>query len=234
MLNAWSSGTKPWTFTDVEKEIRDVIKLRMQLIPYFYTAFADYAFNGTPPVRSMNFLKEFSPYENITKPSDSIYNKAVSGEMKNQFMVGDHMMVAPLYAGETERKVILPKGKWYDFYTGELAGDGEVISVRPGLDRIPVYVRDGGMIPMIPAQNRVSGEKQPLEIRFYGETPSSFALYDDDGTSYNYEKGEYTRILLKVVKDKKGNLKGSVEIPKGAGVWSYSSFTWKFMGKKTN
>lgn len=56
-------------------------------------------------------------------------------------MVGEYLLVAPLFTGETERRVILPKGKWYDFYTGKLAGEGEIITVSPGLDRIPVYVK---------------------------------------------------------------------------------------------
>ena len=69
-------------------------------------------------------------------------------------MVGNSLLVAPLFEGEKERKVILPKGKWYDFYTGEFAGEGEIISVSPGLDKIPVYVKDGGIVPMFPLSDR--------------------------------------------------------------------------------
>ena len=54
MLNAWADGTKPWSFPEVEKAVQEVASLRTQLIPYLYTAFADYAFYGTPPVRAMN------------------------------------------------------------------------------------------------------------------------------------------------------------------------------------
>ena len=75
-------------------------------------------------------------------------------EVKDQFMVGNSLLVAPLFEGEKERKVILPKGKWYDFYTGEFAGEGEIISVSPGLDKIPVYVKDGGIVPMFPLSDR--------------------------------------------------------------------------------
>ena len=65
-------------------------------------------------------------------------------------MTGEYLLVAPLFTGQTSRKVVLPKGKWYDFYTGKYAGEGEVITVTPGLARIPVYVKDGGIIPMMP------------------------------------------------------------------------------------
>ena len=88
--------------------------------------------------------------------------------------------------------MILPKGKWYDFYTGEYAGDGEVITVTPGLDKIPVYVKDGGIIPMMPPRLHApkAGEKVDLEIRYYGEKPGKYELYDDDGETFDYEKGD--------------------------------------------
>lgn len=140
-------------------------------------------------------------------------------------------MVAPLFAGQKSRKVILPEGKWFDFYTGKYAGEGEIITVTPGLDIIPVYVRDGGIIPMMPPVSTISKEKLPVEIRYYGHKESRYNLYDDDGVSYDYEKEKFTRIRLAVKEDSKGKLKGEVTIPKRATVWSYSDFTWNFMTK---
>lgn len=58
-------------------------------------------------------------------------------------MAGEYLLVAPVFKGQTERKVVLPQGDWYDFYTGAYVGNGETITVTPGLDRIPVYVKDG-------------------------------------------------------------------------------------------
>ncbi|PEC35732.1 ABC transporter substrate-binding protein, partial [Bacillus toyonensis] len=80
------------------------------------------------------------------------------------------------------------------FYTGKYAGDGEVITVTPGLDKIPVYVKDGGIIPMGPALMHAPkpNEKISLEIRYYGSKPSKYQLYDDDGETFNYEKGAYS------------------------------------------
>lgn len=235
MLNAWSDGTKPWSFPDVEKQVTDIARLRMQLIPYLYTSFADYAFYGTPPVRAMNLEEGYDTENTIVagelSSTENPYATAMKKENKDQFMVGDYLLVAPLFTGQTERKVILPKGKWYNFYTGELAGEGEVISVTPGLDKIPVYVKDGGIIPMMPPVSKINAEKLPLEIRFYGQKPNSFQLYDDDGTTFDYEKGKFTRITLSVKKTKSGKLAGSVAVPKGATVWSFSSYTWKFMTK---
>lgn len=234
MLNAWADGTKPWSFPDVNKEVAEIAKLRMQLIPYIYTAFADYAFEGIPPMRAMNLEEGYQTDAEVEEGkldgTENPYAMAMKKEVKDQFMVGEFLLVAPLFEGEKERKVILPKGKWYDFYTGAFVGEHEVITVAPGLSKIPVFVKDGGIIPLWPAVTKITGEKLPLEIRHYGVKSSTFSLYDDDGTSYNYEKGEFTRIQLKVVRKENGDKKGSVFIPKGKKVWSFSDYKFNYMG----
>ncbi len=235
MINAWADGTKPWSFPEVEKQVQEIANLRMQLIPYLYTSYADYAFYGTPPIKAMNLVPGFNGTITSTggmlSSTENPYAKAIKQEMKDQFMVGDELLVAPLFTGQQSRKVVLPQGKWYDFYTGKYVGEAEVITVTPGLDIIPLYVRDGGIIPMMPPVLKIGKEKLPVEIRYYGQKESSYHLYDDDGESFDYEKGKFTRITLSVKKDKTGMLKGTVNTPKGATVWSYSQFTWKFMTK---
>ena len=102
-------------------------------------------------------------------------------EVKDQYMMGKFLLVAPLFNLDEGREVILPKGKWYDFYTGEYAGNGEIINVENGFEKIPLFVRDGGIIPMMPAIRQTSEWKEntPLEIRVYGNENGSFVLYDD-------------------------------------------------------
>lgn len=234
MLNAWADGTKPWSFADVEKQVNEISLLRMRLIPYLYTAFAAYAFEGTPPMRAMNLEAGYSAGEQIEQGkldgTDNPYAMAIKRETKDQFMVGENLLVAPLFAGETERKVILPQGKWYDFYTGKLAGEGEVITVSPGLDRIPVYVKDGGIIPLAPPVTKLDGTKLPLEIRHYGSRPGTFRLYDDDGETYNYEKGEYTYLSVSVDVAPDGSKQGKVSVPEGKQVWSYNGeYSFRYM-----
>jgi alpha-D-xyloside xylohydrolase len=126
-------------------------------------------------------------------------------------MAGEYLLVAPMFTGQTSRKVILPKGRWYDFYTGKYAGNGEVITVTPGLDKIPVYVKDGGVVPMMPAMLHAPkvGQKVDLEIRYYGEKPAKYELYDDDGETFNYEKGDYSLRIITVVREN-GKVKGSM------------------------
>lgn len=233
MINAWADGSKPWSFPEVEKQVQFIANLRMQLIPYLYTSYADYTFYGTPPIQAMNLVHGFNESTTTTEgqlnSTDNPYTIARKMEIKDQFMVGENLLVAPLFAGQQSRTVTLPPGKWYDFYTGQLAGESEVITVTPGLDIIPVYVRDGGIIPMMPAVSKIGTEKLPVEVRHYGQKESQYTLYDDDGVSFDYEKGEFTRIELSVRKDKRGTMRGTVSIPKGKKVWSYSQFTWKFM-----
>ena len=235
MLNAWADGTKPWTFPEVAESVKAISLLRMLLIPYLYTAFADYTFKGTPPVRAMNLEEGYNMDEKMLQVSfdatNNPYALAIKKEVKDQFMVGNSLLVAPLFGGEKERKVILPKGKWYDFYTGEFAGEGEIISVSPGLDKIPVYVKDGGIVPMFPPIRQIDNKQYPLEVRHYGNAPGIYDLYDDDGETFNYQKGEFVRIVLTVDVDASNNKMGKASIPGGKNVWSYSDYIFRYMTK---
>jgi alpha-glucosidase (family GH31 glycosyl hydrolase) len=235
MLNAWSSGTKPWSFPEVEKQVKEIATLRMQLMPYFYTAFARYHYEGVPPFRAMNLEEGFSASTKTELKSASLntnpYLEAVIEEIKNQYMAGDFLLVAPLFAGQTSRQVVLPKGKWYDFYTGEFVGDGEVITVTPGLDKIPVYVKDGGIIPMMEARLHAPGrnEKYNVEFRHFGEKAATYKLYDDDGVTFDYEKGMFSWREVKVERQNNGTWKGTVSKAEKGKPDSLEKVTWKFM-----
>lgn len=236
MLNAWADGTQPWSFPEVADEVKDVMLLRMQLLPYLYNAFAQYHFEGKPPVRAMNleegfFYKVETPKGNLSS-SENPYKTALKQDIRDQFMLGDFIMVAPMFAGETQRKVVLPEGNWYDFYTGQFAGNGRVIEINPELSKIPLFVKDGGIIPMIPAQLHTPGKEEllPLTIRHYGTAENSIQLYDDDGETFNYERGDYARAVLSVKADKKGRLKGAAILPKSK-VFHYNKAEWVFMTK---
>lgn len=233
MLNAWSAGTKPWSFPEVAESVNEIAWLRMKLIPYLYSAFADYAFKGIPPVRAMNLVEGFERSSSMEKmafdDTDNPYDLAIRKEIKDQFMVGESLLVAPLFAGETEREVTLPQGKWYDFYTGEYVGEGQVVKVSPGLDKIPVYVKDGGMIPMYDGYLDLNGGPQKVEVRHYGEKPGSFSLYDDDGTTFAYKNGDYINIPLSVTVGADGKKIGKAERPSSGKEWSYGETTFKFM-----
>ncbi|MES2371072.1 MAG: TIM-barrel domain-containing protein [Bacteroidota bacterium] len=237
MINAWSSGTKPWSYPEVADQVKKLALLRMRMMPYWYSEFAKYHFEGTPPFHGMaleeGFKQEIKKDAANKNLEENPYAEATSKEIKDQYMAGEYLLVAPLFTGQTTRKVVLPKGKWYDFYTGELAGDGEVITVTPGLDKIPVYVKDGGIIPMMPAMTHApkAGEKVDLEIRYYGTKPGKYNLYDDDGESFNYEKGEYSFREIKIGKNSSGNVAGTISDAIAGKPNTVGNITWKFMTK---
>ncbi len=232
MINAWSSDTKPWSYPDVFDAVKNIALLRMQLLPYIYTTFAQYHFDGIPPVRPMVLIDGFISKDkiDISTPNNA-YNQAKLKDIKDQYMFGDNILVAPVFTGQKTRTVILPKGKWYDFYTGRYAGENEIITVACKLNEIPLYVRDGGIIPMIASRLHTpkNGEHIALEVRYYGNAEAKFLLYDDDGETYNYEKSAFSWTNLTVTKDKTGKLSGDTKRISG-NVFNYKDITFKFMG----
>ncbi len=235
MINAWADGTKPWSFPEVEKEVKEIALLRMQLMPYFYSEFAKYHFEGTPPFRAMNLEPGFGAKSVTETKNDNLgenpYGLSVTREIKDQYMAGENLLVAPLFKGQTSRKVVLPKGKWFDFYTGKLVGNGEIIEVTAGLDHIPVFVKDGGIIPMMPPRLHApaAGEKFDLVIRYYGSKPGKYLLYDDDGETFDYEKGEYSWREIAVSLDKKGKPIGGISKAEKNRPDNIGNVTWKIM-----
>ena len=120
-------------------------------------------------------------------------------DIGDQFMFGPAILVNPVTStGVTTRSLYLPPAKaWYDFWTGDtLNGNQQILALAP-LDRIPLYVRAGSILPLGPA-SEYAGQNPgaPIEIRVYPGADGSFDLYNDRGDSYDYEKGKYAIISL--------------------------------------
>jgi alpha-glucosidase (family GH31 glycosyl hydrolase) len=217
--------------------VRDVIKLRLSLLPYTYTAFARYQFEGVPPIRPMILEPGYLYEEKVEKGKldgeKNPYAVAVRRDVTDQYMFGDCMLVAPMLTGQKSRKVILPQGQWYDFYTGKAVGGGEIIEVSPPLSVIPLFVREGGIIPMVSGVSRVSQmpADTPVEVRHYGRKPSSVRLYDDDGKTFDYEKSNYCWYTLEAKSGPDGKLVGAKPKREGKYASGYKNFTWRFMTK---
>jgi len=236
MLNAWSDGTKPWSFPDVADQVREVMRLRLRLLPYLYTAFARYHFDGVPPVRAMalepGFRVEQPATPGAVSSTENPYAVATLRDVRDQFMLGDALLVAPMFTGDTARTVVLPSGRWFDFFTGAFAGAGEVITVKPGLDRIPVFVRDGAIVPLLTGDRvhvPAAGEPADLELRHYGTEPGSFRLYDDDGTTFAYERGDFSWTPLVVSRAADGTLRSETPAPPSGKPFGYRTLTWRMM-----
>jgi alpha-glucosidase (family GH31 glycosyl hydrolase) len=233
MLNAWASGKKPWSFPEATDMVRDVIQLRSSLLPYIYTAFYDYNQKGIPPFRAMVLESGYDSKEILTggklDDSGNPYAEKKRIEATDQYMMGPSILVAPVFAGEKERDVVFPKGNWYDFYTGEFAGNGETIVITTKLEHIPLYVKDGAIIPTISPDNTVNRSKElPVEIRHYGEKENTYFLYDDDGVTFDYENGEYALTELSVERNRSGELTGKVSA-QNKKVFNYGKISWRWM-----
>lgn len=197
MLNAWYSGFKPWTFEETADIVRDIFRLRKRLLPYIYSAFARYHFDGIPPVRALEMEYDLTPYIDpavaaIVNENDP-YPKAVQEGIRDQYMFGDCLMIAPMFPDSDTRTVVFPEGDWYDFYTGEQIEGGCRKTINAPLEVIPIFVKDGGVVPML---SQPDGKDRKLEIRYYGRQDGIFLLYDDDGETLDYQRGQYDMLEL--------------------------------------
>ena len=154
-------------------------------------------YNMMPYIYSMAGMTHFQDYT-IMRPlvmdftaDQQTYN------IGDQFMFGPALMVAPIYEyGARKRELYFPAGcGWYDFYTGKHIDGGQQLTVDAPYERIPLYVREGAIIPFGPDM-QYSDEKPAEVINLYVYTgqDGTFTLYEDEGTNYNYEKGQYAMI----------------------------------------
>jgi alpha-glucosidase (family GH31 glycosyl hydrolase) len=244
LYNGWASSQKLWTHAEVKDDIRNAIVLRLRLLPYSYNAFAQYHYEGTPVIRPMQLVgaATTAAQQGENGKLDATANPyelpAAAREVKDQYLFGDSLLVAPIAAKDADgnevksRKVLLPAGKWYDFYTGKFAGENQTIDVTPALAQMPVFVKDGALIPML-AEDRqwapAANEVVPLEVRHYGTGAGKLLLYDDDGETFDYEKGAYSWTELRATRDANGHLVGTVIQDKTQPKWHYSDVKWTFM-----
>ena len=206
-LNGWADATKPWSYPDVAEASKQTMLLRNELFPYLYSAFAQYEFEGKPVVRPM-LLED-------------------GGSEVDQFMLGDELLIAPMFAGEKSRKVRLPQGVWHDFHTGAVVGSG-VITIQPNLETTPIFVRDGAAIPMLRPVTSIAETfaqpSVPLIVRLYGKSPRLARLYDDDGKTFDFRRGQSTWLTVD------GQTK-SLRVTTGGYATRYGDVRWVQMGQ---
>ncbi|PWM29583.1 MAG: ABC transporter substrate-binding protein [Verrucomicrobia bacterium] len=229
MLNAWASKKKPWSFPEAEKDVRETFQLRARMVPYLYNAFYKYHKEGVPPLRAMVLEESFSGLLKNGGAKLSDEYKKLAEDVSDQWMLGDDILVAPMLGGQSSRKVLLPAGKWFDFYTGKYAGSAEVVSVdfAANGNRIPVYVRDGAIIPMSAAPDL---KCRKLVLRHYGNLPGKLNLYDDDGVTFDYKKGNFAILPAEVDVSPDGKKTGKVG-PELKNLFNYDEAEFEFMTK---
>jgi alpha-D-xyloside xylohydrolase len=177
-------ATAIWEYgAAAEPILASYLKLRYALVPYIYALGKQTQENGAPFMRAL--FMDF--------PGDP--KVATIGD---QYMFGPAFLVAPVTEqGRTSRQVYLPAGTdWYDYWTNRRYTGGQTIEASAPIDRIPLFVRAGSILPVgVPVAN--TSEKQALEaIRVYPGRDARFTLYDDDGVTNDYRTGEGTKAEL--------------------------------------
>jgi alpha-glucosidase/alpha-D-xyloside xylohydrolase len=165
----------------VEPICRKYLELRYRMLPYLYSAARECTTTGLPIMRALW----------LHYPDDP--SAVARGD---QFLWGRDILVAPVVEqGATSRQVYLPRGAWYDFWTNERHEGGKEILRKVDLETMPLYVRAGAILPLGPVK-QYTGEQtdQPIDISIYPGADGSLLLYQDDGSSFNYHKGEWMGI----------------------------------------
>jgi alpha-glucosidase len=124
----------------------------------------------------------------------SFDRKIYDRDYENQYLFGPSLMIVPCFSTSMATKTYLPEGKWFDIYNDKLYnGNSEELLSSP-LDKLPVLVKAGSIIPMqSPVQSTADRPIDTLILQVYGGADGSFVYYEDAGDSYNYQKGEYCK-----------------------------------------
>jgi alpha-glucosidase/alpha-D-xyloside xylohydrolase len=153
------------------------------MLPYLYSAVHECTVTGMPVMRALW----------LHYPDDS---KAVA--CPDEYLWGRDILVAPvLEKGAASRTIYLPRGVWYDFWTGDRLEGGREFKRPVDLETIPLYVRAGAILPLGPVkQYTAEPMHQPFSVSIYPGADASFFHYEDDGRSFNYRKGEWMGIRM--------------------------------------
>ena len=182
-MHGYQTETEPWKYGDkVEGNMRKMLNLRYRLLPYIYSEAWQVTAKGSTMMRPM--VMDFN-------------GDTAALNRKFQYLFGKSLLVAPITEpGVSTWNVYLPKAAgWYDFWTGKHFKGGQSVQTAAPLDKIPLFVKAGSIIPIGKLQ-QYAGEKSAdtLEIRIYRGVNGSFDVYEDEGDSYNYEQGKYSVI----------------------------------------
>jgi alpha-glucosidase len=176
-----TADQEPWVHGPEQENIRrHYIEARYRLLPYIYTSMEETARTGLPLMRPM-FL-EF--------PADPDF--VTTGD---EYMFGPSLLVSPQISEMIDpQHVALPRGEWFDYWTGRKVPSQSSLTIQPKLDKLPVFVRAGAIIPQQPVVQHVEEiPNGPLELRVYPGPGCQGSLYQDDGNTLDYLQGKYYR-----------------------------------------
>lgn len=183
---------EPWVFGEaIERICREAVQLRYRLLPYLYTVFAQHHFTGAPILRPL-----FMAFD---------YDSSVAADIDDCYLLGEHLLVAPVVTPQTLRRTVyLPRGDWYDFWTGQRVKslyDEEMVTVDAPLHHLPLFVRAGSAIPTWPERQHTADPVAGMTFRLYPGAGTSY-LYEDAGDGFGYQRGDYRWTTLTCRYDK--------------------------------
>jgi alpha-glucosidase/alpha-D-xyloside xylohydrolase len=167
----------------VEPILRKYLELRYRLLPYTYTAVKETCDTGLPMMRSL--------WLHYQDDADAVGRG-------DQFLWGRDLLVSPVVEkGAVSRRLYLPRGSWFDYWTEErIAGGGE-IDRQVDLETMPLHVRAGAIVPHSPVRQYTGQQLDaPMTIVVYPGADGAFTLYEDDGRTFDYRKGAFMRIAM--------------------------------------
>lgn len=213
---------QPWSFGPVaEAASKKAMVLRYQLIPYIYSYERKAYTDGIGLVRPLNY--DYPKDEKLSNYVDA-------------WMFGDYLLAAPVVnEGETSKEIYLPEGTWIDYFKGKKYAGNTTINYELNATTwqdIPLFIKKGAILPTQDSMNYV-GEKPVTDIYldiFPDIKKTSFKYYDDDGLSYNYEKGEYF-IQNMTVEDSKGTFNFNISDKEGSYTPKLKYYICKFHDK---
>jgi len=220
-MRAHSAGDtkerEPWSFGEPYTSInRKFIELRYRLIPYLYSVFWEHHRYGFPILRPI-IMHEQEVYKNHFR--------------QDEFTYGDKILVCPVLApGEKTRKVYLPKGKWYYFWTNQLIDGGAEVEVTTPLDTMPIFMKAGSVIPEYPAMQYI-GEKEIEEVKlnvYYSDYEVNSFLFEDYGETFAYEQDIY--LEKKFVVEGKSNKLTIQQSMEGLYTPRYENYNFNIVG----
>ncbi|MFB3387694.1 TIM-barrel domain-containing protein [Flavobacterium sp. LAR06] len=183
-IHGYQTETEPWKYGEkVESNMRSMLNLRYRLLPYIYSEGWQITTNNSTLMRPL--IMDFND-------DKTAVSKAY------EYMFGKALLIAPVIAPDvTNWDVYLPKqNAWFDFWTGKRFEGGQTVSTPAPLDKIPVFVKEGSIVPLGSVIQDTHSKQDVLELRIYTGKDAGFTLYNDEGDNYNYEKGKYAEIPI--------------------------------------
>jgi alpha-D-xyloside xylohydrolase len=201
-----TASRMPWNFSDEAQEIvMEAVRLRYRLLPYILAIAKQATETGLPVIRAMSLAFE---------------GDSGSRSVETQFMLGSSLLVVPVLKEGGEVEIYLPEGTWYDYYTGEVQSGPKTYRTVSPLDKIPLFVREGAIIPTTEVANRVRQWDPQLSVHLYGRATNTVVIPEENQT-----------MDTSITSETKGSVLG-IEVVSKTRNWTFICHGWTKLPKE--